>query len=435
MYCEFCGSRIADDSLFCESCGRPVDILPDRVQKAQTQGNTRYRKKEKTAGLKIGKLLVAIALIAVTIFACSFLFSEKTDLEENDISLVQNGYLGEYTDITVKEILDSYYGMLYEKEEWDSGETDSGTKIVQAKYYDEGMEEDATTIQLTMLNEECFKITAFVDPLNPVEKTTDLLAAMNYNYLLAYMAENRSVAGDILAEKDFIARLGQISGSAVQYGASAEYSGNRAAICEIDGSAPLDVSVAMLLDNYGLLDMSYYSTDIDFPAIESTEDNASTSNEASIVASGFEGIDEKNVIISDNFWNNHSACSDPMAGEFFNYEHDMMFWVYAGETPNGDISYLLEYTLGGETVEADGEVWESIITAIIPSSEVIIANKSSSIIFDIGAYHPQYSGTFIFDMYYTGDGTEYTVCADIPGIIDTNGNSVSIEVISLFDWY
>ena len=141
------------------------------------------------------------------------------------------------------------------------------------------------------------------------------------------------------------------------------------------------------------------------------------------------------VIISDNFWNNHSACSDPMAGEFFNYEHDMMFWVYAGETPNGDISYLLEYTLGGETVEADGEVWESIITAIIPSSEVIIANKSSSIIFDIGAYHPQYSGTFIFDMYYTGDGTEYTVCADIPGIIDTNGNSVSIEVISLFDWY
>ena len=88
------------------------------------------------------------------------------------------------------------------------------------------MEDDATTIQFTMLNEDCFKITAFVDPLNPVEKATDLLAAMNYNYLLAYMGENRSVAGDTLAEKDFIARLGQISGSAVQYGASADYSGN-----------------------------------------------------------------------------------------------------------------------------------------------------------------------------------------------------------------
>jgi len=71
------------------------------------------------------------------------------------------------------------------------------------------------------------------------------------------------MVGDTLAETAFIARLGQISGSAVQYGASAEYSGDRAAICEIDGQTPLNVSVTMLLDNYGLLDMSYYwGTDV-----------------------------------------------------------------------------------------------------------------------------------------------------------------------------
>lgn len=282
MYCEFCGSRIEDDSLFCESCGKSVNAAPERTRKAQPQRKGRYHKKKKSAGLRIGKLLVAIVLIAVAVVACSSLFSGQTDSEEvNYISLVQNGYLGEYTDITVKEILDSHYGMLYENEEWDSGETDSGSIIVQARYYDEGMEEDATTIQFTMLNEECFKITAFVDPLNPVEKATDLLAVMNYNYLMTYIAENRSVAGDPLAEKDFIARLGQISGSAVQYGASAEYSGDRAAICEIDGQTPLDVSVTMQLDSYGLLDMSYYwGTDV----LEQTSPSEPEETEATIPA-------------------------------------------------------------------------------------------------------------------------------------------------------
>ena len=198
-----------------------------------------------------------LVVIAVVIGASAILPSLGISTADTIVT-VQNGYLGEYTDITVKEILDSYYGMLYENEEWDGGTTDSGAVLVQVRYYDSGMEDDATTIQFTMLNEDCFKITAFVDPLNPVEKATDLLAAMNYNYLLAYMGENRSVAGDTLAEKDFIARLGQISGSAVQYGASADYSGNRATICEIDGQTPLDASVTMLLDNYGLLDMNYY---------------------------------------------------------------------------------------------------------------------------------------------------------------------------------
>lgn len=186
------------------------------------------------------KPFVAVLVFALIGFIVAAIFSGLPDVEaENNVALVQNGYLGQYTDITVQEILDSNYGMLYENEEWESGATDSGEVIVQVKYYNEGMEDDATTIQFTMLNEECFEITAFVDPLNPVEKPTDLLAAMNYNYLLAYVAENRSVAGDPLAEMELITRLMQISGSAVQYGASSDYSGDRGTICEIDGQTSL----------------------------------------------------------------------------------------------------------------------------------------------------------------------------------------------------
>lgn len=256
MYCEFCGNKIEEDSRFCESCGKSVSAVPERTRKVQPQRKGRYRQKKTSAG---SKLVVLLAIFVVVILVCAAIFSRQSDIEtKHYITLVQNGYLGQYTDITVQEMLDSNYGMLYENEEWEGGTTDSGAEIVQVTYYNEGMEDDATTIQFTMLNEECFCITAFVDPLNPVEKPTDLLAAMNYNYLLAYMTENRSVAGDSLAEMELITRLMQISGSAVQYGASADYSGDRATICEIDGQTSLEVSVAMLLDNYGLLDLSYY---------------------------------------------------------------------------------------------------------------------------------------------------------------------------------
>lgn len=261
-YCRSCGSEIGGNALFCSACGQ--SILQERPKKTSTASGQKgkYRRKRRSR-IKPVLCIAGVAILCAGIFGIglSLLKSSEAGTNTDEIAIVQNGYLGEYTDITVKEILDSYYGMLYENEEWDGGSTDSGSVIVQAKYYDEGMEEDATTIQFTMLNEECFKITAFVDPLNPVEKSTDLLATMNYNYVLAYVAENQSVVGDPLAENDFITRISKISGSAVQYGASADYGGNRAAICELEGQTPLGVSVAMLLDNYGLLDMSYYWED------------------------------------------------------------------------------------------------------------------------------------------------------------------------------
>ena len=256
MFCKYCGNQIEEDAAFCNVCGKPVSRNHRESTGKSTHTRGKYQRKEKHR--RVSKLCV-IGIVILCIGVCGLGFGLMNSVGEDSIATVQNGYLGEYTDITVKEILYWCYGMLHEKEEWDGGITDSGSEIVQVKYYDEGMEEDATTIQFTMLNEQCFKITAFVDPMNPVEKPTDLLATMNYNYLTAYMGIHRSVAGDLSAEKDLVARLGQISGSAVAYGASADYSGDRTALCEIDGQTPLNVDVAMLLDSYGLFDMSYYS--------------------------------------------------------------------------------------------------------------------------------------------------------------------------------
>lgn len=252
---------------------RMVQHNHDGAVKPRQQGsNGRFLNKKKKSPIPI---LIACCLLVIASVGAIIILPRLGNSSANAVETVQNGYLGEYTDITVKEILDSYYGMLYDHEQWDSGTTDSGTEIVQVRYFYEGMEEDAVTIQFTMLNEECFKITALADPDKPIEQATDLLAAMNYNYLLAYMGANRSVAGDPAAEKVLIDRLNGISGSAVQYGSAADYRGDRAALCEADGQAPLNVSVAMLLDNYGLLDVSPYLGDAGTEPTE-TADNRET---------------------------------------------------------------------------------------------------------------------------------------------------------------
>lgn len=354
MFCKYCGNQIDKDAAFCDECGKPVYRESTQNNRKATHTKGKYRRKRRSRIMPI-LCIVGIVILCIGIFGLGTSLIGSTDNKLNDtITIVQNSYLGEYTDITVKEILDNYYGMLYENEEWDSGETDSGSIIVQAKYYNEGMEEDATTIQFTMLNEECFKITAFVDPLNPVEKVTDLLAAMNYNYLLAYMAENRSVAGDALAEKDFIARLGKISGSAVQYGASAEYSGNRATICEIDGQTPLDVSVSMLLDNYGLLDMSYYwgtdvleqasstepkETETTTPATASPQEEYDADEMLLAVLNG-----ESSFIMSDTYENVFLNRVKKVGYDEFDSPLIPVFYAYADMDRDGQQEVIVELT-------------------------------------------------------------------------------------------
>ena len=148
--------------------------------------------KEKQFGTSIGAAIIgAVILIAAltlpSSIATSVLLSSGGDTGEaagSPLSTVQNGYLGEYTDMTVKELLDGYYSNFYGEGIWDSGVTDSGKDIVQVEYSSESL--GTATIQFSMLDEECFKITAFEDPLEDVETASDLLAALNKFYVVSY---------------------------------------------------------------------------------------------------------------------------------------------------------------------------------------------------------------------------------------------------------
>lgn len=256
------------------------------VHQKSRNGGKFLNEKKKTA-MPIAAVCGLVAVIAVVIGVIAILPSPGISTADA-IATVQNGYLGEYTDLTVKEILDSCYGVWYEKNAWDGGTTDAGNMIVEVRYFNEQYKTDPTIIQFTMLNEQCFKITAFVDPSNPVEKATDLLAAMNFNYLVACADQNLADIGNNLTEYAFIARLNQISGSAVQYGAAVDYSGDRAKLCELDGETQLEVSVTMLLDNYGLLDMSYY---IGGSQSGQNEENGSHTNQVEGTETDNPGID------------------------------------------------------------------------------------------------------------------------------------------------
>ena len=77
--------------------------------------------------------------------------------------------------MTVQELLSSYYeDLLGCTAEWDGGENDDGQQIVEVKYTDETVGD--TTIQFKMLDEQVFKISAFVDPNVTIEKASDLPA-------------------------------------------------------------------------------------------------------------------------------------------------------------------------------------------------------------------------------------------------------------------
>ena len=256
MRCEFCGTPIDKDSVFCSACGKRINIKNTTRQPAQRKS---YRQQKRKRNKRWVVILVCVLLLAAGITVGGITIHDH--LAEHRINgvvrLVQDGYLGEYTDITVKEMLDINYSY-YEKSVWDGGTTDAGRTIVQAKYFDNKSGMEPTVIQLEMLNDECFKVSAFKSPMDTISESTDLFAILNNAYLVAYAERTRFSADSDFAQLGMIARLEQISGSAVAYGASAQYSGSRADICALDGRESLRVSTAMLLDHYGIIDMAAY---------------------------------------------------------------------------------------------------------------------------------------------------------------------------------
>ena len=76
---------------------------------------------------------------------------------------------------------------------------------------------------------------------------------------MAYTTKHETELDSAEKMKAFIDELDQISGSAVLYGAAANYTGDRAQLCTLFGEDALETSVPWVLDAYGYLDMNDYA--------------------------------------------------------------------------------------------------------------------------------------------------------------------------------
>lgn len=141
---------------------------------------------------------ISILIFAVLMLTC--ITSCSDDSADKAIETVKTGYLSEYTDMTVSEFLEGYYGLMYDEIEWDGGTTDSDKLLVQVKFSDTNEIFDPTTIQFTMLDEECFEVTAMVDPSMSTKKPTDVAALLNNAYYMQYVLQHEQMVGNFDAE-------------------------------------------------------------------------------------------------------------------------------------------------------------------------------------------------------------------------------------------
>lgn len=162
------------------------------------------------------------------------------------VSTVQNGYLGEYTDITVYELL-STYRSFYENEVWDGGTTDAGTKIAEVRFTSP-QSDDSTTIQFQMLNEEVFKVSAFVDTTQPNAQNSDILYMLNLMY---YSEASMKYLLEEVKTEQLCTLLRTVDANEVYYGAAAGYTGDRSALYKLNGDSLMGLSAADLMEYYG----------------------------------------------------------------------------------------------------------------------------------------------------------------------------------------
>ena len=230
----------------------PAMVPKKEVHFKQTSG----AEGEKARPSSLKKIAVIGGGVTAAIIMIFVLLAILGNGGDSPIITVQNGYLGEYTDMTVREMLDGYYSLYEGESRWISGESEDqeGLLIVQAQYTSDLL--GTATIQFSMLDKQCFKVSAIEDPTETIEEASDTLALLNKIYITSY--ETQFEAEEMgAAETDLLERLKAVNATSVLYGASADYTGDRSQLYRLFGETQLDMNVTELLASYGVIDSSW----------------------------------------------------------------------------------------------------------------------------------------------------------------------------------
>lgn len=185
-------------------------------------------------------LSLTIILTVILLPCCS------GDNGEKYVELVQTGFLGEYTDISIAKLFSKHFSAAYAEETWEAVKTDTNKTVVRAQYKNDETG-DRVVVEFTMLDEECFKVTHIAIPGTSINTSAELLTILNNIHFEHCIAQDSSIMENVDVAKTLQKQLDSISSSYVQYGASADYEKDRRKICEIANDLPSELSVAELL--------------------------------------------------------------------------------------------------------------------------------------------------------------------------------------------
>lgn len=250
MFCEHCGAQLEEGAVFCQNCGAKVETEENQTVKQAVPSPGEQTPKRKKSGAWKWILLAAVAV--VVIFAGFLLFEGEKDYT----SLVQTGYLGEYTDATVQEILETYFKTDDMTVEWTSTEMDGVPCVGFHAYPEGGTLNDGTTILFRICGRKVFQAADMGGNGYEDLKATDIAYWLNFYYMNWYVISQ--VGADSTGEERLPVlqelvrnKLDKVSGTAVLYGASADYSGDRSELYQVAGdSALIDLSAAELIDSH-----------------------------------------------------------------------------------------------------------------------------------------------------------------------------------------
>lgn len=311
MYCRKCGVKVEDDAVFCPNCGEKLNGDGGNAQAAPAKTDKKPKPKRK----KMKILLPVLAGLAVFGIAVSMSgggsentgtkkeTSESAQQENQYIAMIQNGYLGEFTDVTVKELLEADVNLGLGAEDgsqkltWTQSDID-GTPYVGFHTYPDGKTiADGVTVLFQVCSAETFRIVNYGAEGDGYETTEIAFYANTWyqNWYLKNVIGYPGVSDEEAAEgmrKLVQEKFNNISASAVLYGASAAYAGDRGKLCtEIDQSEPMGMSVTELINYYdgNMLDIYTMETE-DAAKEEETEITEDAPGEAE--AESIEDADE-----------------------------------------------------------------------------------------------------------------------------------------------
>lgn len=328
MYCEHCGAQLEEGAVFCQNCGAKVEAKERQNEKREVPFPGDQAPKRKKAG--VWKWILAAAGVIVAVLACLFLLGREKDY----VAMVQNGYLGEYTDATVKEILETYFDTDGMAVEWTNAELD-GVPCVGFHAYSEGETlNDGTTVIFQICKRNVFQVADMGGKGQEDLKPSEIAYWLNFYYMNWYVTDQTGTDSTGEARLPVLQelvknRLDKVSGTAVLYGASADYTGNRSELYKVAGdSALIDLSATELIDSYtnnmltdSLAELETGSAADDnsssetateeFPAAEETLETAETAGTKEDAVE----IEENPVVMEETGTDTNTAGEEPEGSE------------------------------------------------------------------------------------------------------------------------